>query len=221
MGPMSALTEAKAKLRRARTRRRRASTPTKADSALRVIRRLREDIRTIKARVRPNPCTPPGATYHSAKGWDRRPVIAPRLLVLHSTESAPGSAKGVAGFLANAKTQADVHVIIDSDGFKIRLVPDARKAWHVMNYNSAALGIEQVGRAAQASWPDAQLHAVAKQLACWSRKYRIPLVDARSNPNGGRGVVTHSSLGATGGGHADPGTNYPFQRVLALARKYR
>jgi N-acetyl-anhydromuramyl-L-alanine amidase AmpD len=138
--------------------------------------------------------------------------------VLHSTESDPGSAKAVAGYLAQTSTQADIHVIVDDDGDLVRLVPDGRKAWHVANFNSVALGIEQVGRAAQELWPRDQLDVVARQIACWSRKYGIPIQHSSGT---GTGVVYHSDLGVAGGGHHDPGTHYPLAQVLALARKYR
>lgn len=167
-------------------------------------------------------------TIFSEKGWNQRPRITPKIIVLHSTESSPGSGLGVSQYLARTSVDADVHVVVDSNGKLYRLVPDGRKAWHVMGYNSIALGIEQVGRAVQTSWPEAQLHAVAKRLACWSHHYDIPLRDARgiarfvfASYRGGRGVVQHNSLGATGGGHVDPGKNYPFRKVLRLARKYR
>lgn len=170
-------------------------------------------------------CTKARITKTSVKRWFTRPFIQPRLLVLHSTEShnrpGLGDVKSVAEFLANGGTQADVHVIIDAAGHKARLVPDGRKAWHVAGYNWRALGIEQIGIAATEDWRhhEAQLNAVAAQLACWSWKYNIPLVDARKDKI--RGVVTHASLGTLGGGHTDPGPNYPFMLVLNKARALR
>jgi N-acetyl-anhydromuramyl-L-alanine amidase AmpD len=214
---MSQLTDAQAKLRRAWSRRRRAlnqrDTP-KADSALRVIRRLRASVKALR---HGRACRRPNRVYTSSKGWSGRPAIKVNRLVLHSTESGPLSGPAVSNYLAQANTPADVHVVIDTNGDLYRLVPDGRKAWHVANQNFDTLGIEQVGRAIQKGWPEVQLRAVAKQLACWSRKYDVPLRDARK---GGRGVVTHSSLGASGGGHVDPGAAYPFARVIALARQY-
>lgn len=189
----------------------------RAQTALAIARKYRAIARTL--RRKPNPCRGRSIRYTSTKGWDNRPSISPTLIVLHSTESNPGSGAGVARYLASGNTQADIHVVIDNDGTKYRLVPDGRKAWHVVTFNSRTLGIEQVGRAAQGHWPDAQLHAVAKQIACWSHKYGIPIVDARRDLL--RGVCTHASLGTAGGGHTDPGAAYPFGRVLALARNYR
>ena len=201
---------------RARSRRRTALSrgdKRGAAAALRTIRRWRAKL----ART-PRRCPKPKLTFHSVKNWFARPSLKPNLLVLHSTESSPGSGVGVSNYLSHGSTQADVHVVIDADGTSYRLVPDKRKAWHVAAYNARSLGIEQVGRAAQTDWPEAQLRAVACQLAHWSRKYHIPLRDARHDLT--RGVVTHASLGSAGGGHTDPGSHYPFERVLKLAKTY-
>lgn len=217
---MSKLTDAIAKQRRARARRQRAlkdNAKAKADSALRVLRRYRDQVATLRHGITVV-CRAPKQTFTSTKNWPGRAAIPVNRLVLHSTESNPLSGRAVSAYLAAGSTQADVHVVIDTNGDLYRLVPDGHKAWHVANQNFDTLGIEQVGRAAQTSWPEVQLKAVAKQLACWSRKYNVPLRDARK---GGRGVVTHASLGASGGGHHDPGEAYPFARVIALAQQYR
>lgn len=173
-------------------------------------------------------CCRKHATIHSPKRWGERARIVPKIIVLHSTESPPHSGHSVSEYLAQPEVMADVHVVIDTNGDLYRLVPDNQKAWHVAGYNSIALGIEQVGRAAQTEWPEAQLEATARRLACWSHAYGIPLRDARGrlgfilgSYRGGRGVVEHGSLGVTGGGHSDPGKNYPFRKVLRLARKYK
>ena len=176
-----------------------------------------------KSRGRPRPSKPPVKyTFRSVKNFFTRPRIAPRLLVLHSTESSPGSGYNIGAYLSHGSTQADCHIVVDTDGTTYRLVPDARKAWHVGVSNGFSIGIEQVGRASQNSWPDEQLKVVARWLAYYSRRFDIPLVDARQNLD--RGVVTHNSLP---GDHWDPGASddpgggsYPFKRVLELARRY-
>lgn len=191
----------------------------KARSALAVARRARRAIQSERAaRNKRAKCPRVDRVYHSSKNFDARPPITPRYIVLHSTESGPGSGKGVSEYLARGSTQADIHRVIDTKGEHYRLVPDGRKAWHVAESNGFTLGIEQVGRAAQNQWPEAQLREVARQIACWSRKYDIPIRDGR-NDRGftARGVVDHNSLP---GDHWDPGPAYPFARVLKLAREY-
>lgn len=197
-----------------RARRRRQDALKRGDkrgalAALRTIRRWTAKLRGT--------CHNPEHKIASAKAWHNRPAIRPDLIVLHSTESAAHSGLAVSHYLANPSTQADVQVVIDTDGTLYRLVPDTRKAWHVMAYNGRAVGIEQVGRAVQTAWPEAQLHAVACQIASWSKRLGIPIRDARHDLK--NGVVTHQSLGAAGGNHNDPGDHYPFARVLAMARQ--
>lgn len=164
----------------------------------------------------------------SGKNWGSRPTITPSLIVVHATESTnvPGSSTdlvNVSDWLARVSTKADVHVIVDGDGNSARLVPDGRKAWHVAGYNGYALGIEQVGRAAQTSWSRDELREAARWIARWSAIYRIPI--RHGAVTGGRvvspGVVRHSELGVIGGNHDDPGAGYPLATVLGLATYYR
>lgn len=151
------------------------------------------------------------------------------LIVLHSTESSnvPNSAtdlEGVAGWFANPSAQVSAHVITDADGHSARCVPDLLKAWHVAEFNSAALGIEQIGHAADLDWSkrDAQLDETARWIARWNQRHGIPI--RRGAVSGASvqaaGVVTHAQLGAAGGGHTDPGTHYPVDEVIRRAARF-
>ena len=149
------------------------------------------------------------------------------LIVLHDTEShnAAGDSdlKAIGAWFDNPAAQASSHVCVDAEGRSAQYVADDRKAWHCVAYNSESLGIEQIGFATQAAWPEDQLKKVAKYLAYWSKKYGIPLDRPGAVANGDvlrRGVVTHSMLGAAGGGHHDPGAAYPLEHVLHMARYY-
>ncbi len=166
----------------------------------------------------------------SSPNVSERLSVPLNLLVLHSTEShnRPGDSDlaGVAGWFDNPSADASCHVVVDADGHSARCVPDRLKAWQVGTYNSAALGIEQIGFASQGwfawrkSWR--QMRESARWLAHWSIRYGIPL--RRATVAGGAvvrsGVTTHAELGVEGGGHHDPGP-FPFHRVLWLARAYR
>jgi hypothetical protein len=81
-------------------------------------------------------------------------------------------------------------------------------------YNSLSLNHEQIGAAAQQTWPEAQLRNTAEWVAYWSKLHRIPI--QRGRVGNGQvikpGVVMHSELGAIGGGHHDPGVLYPIDR---------
>ena len=147
------------------------------------------------------------------------------LIVLHSTESdnipkSNADLQGVASWFANPAAEVSAHVITDADGHSARCVPDREKAWHCAAYNSPALGIEQIGRAVQSQWSEAEYMETARWIAQWSHDYRVPI--RRAITIGGRvvrsGVTTHKKLGALGGGHVDPGPHYPFRKVLKQAR---
>lgn len=168
----------------------------------------------------------------NVKCQSSRGGVNPRLIVLHDTESHDRAGNsdlaGLVNFFDNLATQASAHVIVDGEGRSARCVKDEEKAWHAMDFNSISLGIEQVGFATftQAMWNKrkrAQLKKVAKYIAYWSKKYNIPIKKAQTGVGGrvwNAGVTTHSALGASGGGHHDPGKGYPFDAVLRTARWY-
>jgi N-acetyl-anhydromuramyl-L-alanine amidase AmpD len=162
----------------------------------------------------------------NVRNQSARNGATPGLIVPHDTESknipGNGDLKAIGNWFDNPAAQVSAHVCVDGEGRSARYVADDRKAWHVAGYNSVSLGIEQIGVATQTEWPDAQLRKVAKYMAYWSKKYSIPL--RHGTVAGGHvvtpGVVTHSDLGAIGGGHHDPGPAYPLEHVLHMARYY-
>lgn len=170
-------------------------------------------------------------TRHYSPNQSERFPVALELITLHDTEGSnvPGSIADLVGLgeWFARPIQASAHVATDSDGNSARYVSDRRKAWHCAAYNSASLGIEQIGFASQprstwfANWR--QLRETARWIAYWSHRYGIPI--RRARVSGGAvtrsGVIRHMDLGALGGGHSDPGANYPFRRVLLLARAYK
>lgn len=154
--------------------------------------------------------------------------VAPSLIVLHSTESdnIPGSIQdlvNLTNYFALSSAQASSHVLTDSDGHSARCVPDGDKAWTQAYYNPWCLSIEQIGRAASERWTDAHVAETARWIARWSKKYGIPI--QRGSVSDGTivrpGVVTHKDLSILGGGHVDPGANFPFDRCLELAKKFK
>lgn len=180
-----------------------------------------------RSRLHPNVV----ARHNSPNQSERSPVPL-NLIVLHDTEGAnlPGSTRDLTGlgdFFGRSSTEASSHVATDSDGNSARYVSDRRKAWHCMAYNSASLGIEQIGFVTQsrADWLQnwRQLRETARWIAYWSHRYDIPIRRARVSDGGvtRSGVTRHMDLGSDGGGHVDPGSNYPFDRVLMLARAYK
>lgn len=153
--------------------------------------------------------------------------IRPRLMVLHSTEShnRPGDSDlaAIVNWFDNPAAQASSHVITDADGNSARCVEDEAKAWTCAGFNGVSLNVEQIGFASQGQWADAELWETARWLAWWSKKWNIPL--RRGRVSGSTiirsGVVTHAQLGSIGGGHHDPGSNYPVRRVIRRARRIK
>jgi N-acetyl-anhydromuramyl-L-alanine amidase AmpD len=151
------------------------------------------------------------------------------LIVLHSTESHDyaglSDLRAIGAWFDNPAAEASAHVCVDKQGYSARYVPDGRKAWHAVKYNSASLGIEQIGfaRFGWARWRLRlrQRRKVAKFIAYWAKKYGIPI--RRGEVSNGKvtlsGVVTHRQLGSAGGNHDDPGS-YPFNATLRMARRY-
>jgi hypothetical protein len=157
--------------------------------------------------------------------------VKPKIIVLHTTEGhnrpGVGDLADLAAFFDRSSTQASSHIANDAEGHDCRMVEDSRKAWTQAELNSVALSIEQIGFAAQGKgdwFGDAphQLANTARWIAWWSKKYGIPI--RRGVVSGTTvlksGVCSHKQLGAAGGGHVDPGTAYPFEYVLDLARVF-
>ena len=86
------------------------------------------------------------------------------------------------------------------------------------------LSIEQIGSVdfSRATWMrrQPQLKDTARWIAHWHRKWGIPIRPAQVSGTSviAPGVATHAQLGAAGGGHRDPGSDYPLTYVLGLAR---
>lgn len=170
--------------------------------------------------------------HHSSPCQSERAPLPLNLIVLHDTEGSniPNSVADLSGlgdWFGNFSAQASSHVATDGDGNSARFVSDRKKAWHCAGYNSASLGIEQIGFASTSrvgwlkNWK--QLRETARWIAYWSHRYGIPI--RKGAVSGGvvtrAGVLRHMDLGIIGGGHSDPGAAYPFGRVLALARLYK
>lgn len=138
----------------------------------------------------------------------------PKIIVLHSTEGHNRPGTGDLNTLHDVLDQQglSVHVGNDSDGNCARYVDDSQTAFHCAHYNGVALGIEQIGFAAQGSWPKKQTDNTAAWIAYWTKKYNIPIRHSIEH-----GICTHKDLGVSGGNHGDPGPAYPFNEVLQKA----
>jgi hypothetical protein len=152
----------------------------------------------------------------------------PKLIAIHSTESshAMGSQsdlRAIANYFASSSSQASSHVITDADGNSARCVRGARKAWTQAGFNSVSLSIEQIGRAAQSAWAEAEYWETARWVAHWSKKFGIPIRRGKISGCGVTlsGVIKHKHLYSCGGGHVDPGRGYSMDKLLSYARYIR
>jgi hypothetical protein len=161
----------------------------------------------------------------------------PELIVIHTTfdpRSGPavvrnqpglGDLERLGAWFDDPRTEASSHVANDAEGNDARYVPDRREAWTEAAFNPVSLSIEQIGSAAldRREWlynRRPQLEDTARWIAVWHRRWGIPIRRAETADGIvlSSGVATHDQLGASGGGHHDPGEGYPLGYVLKLAR---
>lgn len=171
---------------------------------------------------------PHDVVVHKVQNKSSRHGARIELIVLHDTEGhnrkGISDLAGLGNFFDIASVEASSHVATDADGNSARFVDDVDKAWHVAFYNPPSLGIEQLGFAVTQHWADAELLETARWIAKWHRDHGVPIRKGAVSLDGRilrSGVVLHSQLGNLGGGHHDPGTHYPFDEVLRVARGFQ
>ena len=174
----------------------------------------------------------PGALWVPARHWSARPPgAAIRLVVLHSTESGPGTARAVARFFAaDPSCQGSAHYVVDADTV-VQCVSESRGAWGARGGDANACGIhvEMTGRALSTDWTAgpglAVLERAAPLVADILRRHELPCraLDAERLLAGEPGMVTHATITeayAVRGGHCDPGGvgdhRWPWEQWLAL-----
>jgi N-acetylmuramoyl-L-alanine amidase len=141
------------------------------------------------------------------------------MVVLHYTEMKP--VESALERMCDPEAQVSAHYCITEEGRVIRLVPEARRAWHAgasfwrgyPDVNSASIGIEldHPGHAGgYRSFAEAQIDALIPLLGRIVDRYDIP----RAN------VVGHSDVAPMR--KIDPGELFPWDRLaryqLCLAR---
>jgi len=184
---------------------------------------------TLDEGTRPHPNV---VVKHNSPNQSDRAAVPLSLIVLHDTEGAniaksAADLAGLGNFFGQSSVEASSHVATDGDGNSARFVSDDRKAWHCAAFNSASLGIEQIGVVTQshATWMKnhRQLEETARWIAHWSHHHDIPI--RRAEVSGEQvtrsGVIRHMDLGGPGGGHSDPGEHFPLDHVLQLARLFK
>lgn len=136
-------------------------------------------------------------------------------VVVHDMES--DNLNGVENyFRTSSPDEVGAHLGIGPNG-EIREWADLDSlVYHAKGDNSAGVGIELAGYAAQSrrKWVARrrQRIALAKAIARLCHLYHLGL------PTHGENVLGHYQVPA--GGHTDPGPNFPWDAVMLLARKY-
>lgn len=151
-----------------------------------------------------------------------------RVVVIHTTESGPKSARAVANYFAGLPSTKKVssHKIVDLDEC-ITSVKDDYIAWTAPGTNSDGLQLEICARASYSKldWfkNQAALKRSAWVVANWCIKYSIPasFISVADLKNGKKGLTTHADASKAYGGsdHWDPGPNFPKGYFQFLVRR--
>ncbi len=137
----------------------------------------------------------------------------PDMLVLHYTGMK--TAREAIARLRAPEAKVSAHYVVDEDGSIVRLVDEARRAWHAgqgawkgeTDCNAASIGIEIVNPGHEFGYrdfPDAQIDAVISLISDIRTRWTIP--DAR--------IIGHSDLAP--GRKQDPGERFPWKRLAGV-----
>jgi hypothetical protein len=144
--------------------------------------------------------------------YSSRNGIAPKLIVWHLTESPDSGWSGINGNIAwfsSAAAQVSIHFLIDGkNGDCAYTLPMALKAWHVVSYNSLAIGIEKTGTESDGYYVKGKARTRIEVLtARIAHTWHIPVRRGAVGPGCPQvrrsGIVDHYQLGNCGGGHND------------------
>lgn len=170
--------------------------------------------------------------HDSRKGWHG--PNKPRFGVLHSTES--NDAEGLADIKSvmagwdrgtGERKGVGAHWVNDQEGKRGEYVPPHQIAWHCLNRNTNSVGIEQIAfaRFSASRWKARakQLLNTAQIMAWCNDESKHPGWSIPLKRDLNRGWETHARQSAVHGEgqRTDPGKDYPFRSVMALAKVCR
>ena len=146
-----------------------------------------------------------------------------RLVVVHTAEGST-SYQSLGAYFGSTSSGVSSHTGIDDTPGRLgEYVKRTGKAWTQGNANPYSVSTELC---AFAKWSrdEWMRHPVMLETcAAWIREecnhYGLPItkLSASAAQSGGRGVCGHVDLGTAGGGHWDPGPDFPWSHVLDLA----
>jgi hypothetical protein len=172
--------------------------------------------------------------YHAVHHSGLRPLSAIDFIVLHDMESTNpgGAAEGAGSWFENFASGGSTHYGVDNNSIQQYLALGVI-CWGAPGANTNGVHIEQMGAA---RWTRDQWMSKAKptlERTAWlmarihnrllRANVRVPLTVLTDSEVRGHhhGVTTHRQLTRVlGGSHTDPGSGYPLEWVVKLARQY-
>lgn len=163
--------------------------------------------------------------FIQAKNYNKSSGRDIKLIVIHDMEypEKAGAALWCANFFAGSQApKASAHYCVDNNEI-IQCVKDEDVAWHAPGANRNGIGIEHAGYAKQTAsdWMDdysrEMLVLSAGLVADLCDKYGIPVkrLTVEELAAGEKGIVGHADVSKwKGGGHWDPGPNFPWDWYL-------
>lgn len=183
---------------------------------------------------KPTPLVDPftGARWSPSR-YHPRGLPAPRWIAVH-TQEARSDADGLAAFLANPASQVSYHAVND-DKKLLKIVAEDDAPWAAAGANKYAFHICLAGSFAgwsRGKWletdasdgknEDLELTNAARIIAWWCFKYNIPAeyIGGKGIPWGKDGICGHADFGSWGGGHTDPGPNFPWDELIRRVKAF-
>ncbi|HPD31199.1 MAG TPA: immunoglobulin domain-containing protein [Phycisphaerae bacterium] len=153
--------------------------------------------------------------------WDPAPtcnystsVTNKDTIVIHVAE---GSAAGTISWFKNCSSGVAAHYVMDEAGAIWQMVCERHVGYHIVCYNSRAIGIEHEGYTADPSHPEAMYQASANWARDVCNRWGIPKQKARSAP----GIVGHADVSecVRCTDHMDPGHGWDWGHYMALVNQ--
>jgi hypothetical protein len=146
-----------------------------------------------------------------------------RLVIVHTAQGAT-TIQSLGAYFANPASQVSSHTGIDDTPNTVgQYVQRPDKAWTAAAANPYSI---QTELCAWAEWTTTQWNAHPTMLsncAQWIAEecayFNIPIrrLTPQQAQGGSAGICGHVDLGSMGGGHWDPGPNFPMDQVIAMA----
>jgi hypothetical protein len=148
-----------------------------------------------------------------------------RLIVIHTAEGAT-TYQSLGSFFQNPASGVSSQTgIDDTPGTIGEYVARTSKAWTQANANPYSDSTELCAFAAWSPDEWSRHPTMLSNCAAWiaeeASAFGIPIRKLSSSEaqGGAAGVCGHVDLGASGGGHWDPGPSFPWERVITEARE--